>query len=373
MIKAKSIFILGTSTDVGKTIISSFLIKKALLSGLNPCYFKPVESGVENTNISNELSIVEKLSGHSDRNIPVNTIVPYRLSDPIAPAEAAKNSDIQIEYKLIEKSKEELMEKFDIIIIEGAGGILVPYDESNTIGTIAKNVEDALLLLNVIRGKDEKDATSYDSKDIKIEKLGKIIIGIPDIKINIKRIQELVDKKINEIVEKNKWEKKDIELKHINLGVQTYYPIVYVEFFSGTRKFDGRRFGKVIEESCGEEVLRRILGGSEISKAEFKGTYYRRALKAKNLIKKEFEKAFENVDCIIIPTVPKLPHKFGEKLSVEEEYGYDACTVLANLAEIPAISIPAGKIDNAPVGMQILCKKFDEAKMFSVAKMFENY
>ncbi|MFH1711486.1 MAG: amidase family protein [Nanoarchaeota archaeon] len=239
------------------------------------------------------------------------------------------------------------------------------------IGTIAKNVDDALLLLNVIKGKDEKDATSYDSKEIRLEKLNKLTIGIPNINIQDKRISELIDKKLNAIVEKNKWEKKDIELKHINLGVQAYYPIVYVEFFSGTRKFDGRRFGKVIEESCGEEVLRRILGGSEISKAEFKGTYYRRALKAKNLIKKEFEKAFENVDCIIIPTVPKLPHKFGEKLSVEEEYDYDACTVLANLAEIPAISIPAGKIDNAPVGMQILCKKFDEAKMISIAKVFE--
>jgi len=240
------------------------------------------------------------------------------------------------------------------------------------IGTIAQNVDDALLLLNVIKGRDEKDATSYESGEIKLEKLGKIIIGIPDIKIEDKRIQELIDKRVNEIIKKNNWKKQEIELKHINLGIQTYYPIVYVEFFSGTRKFDGRRYGKVIEESCGEEVLRRILGGSEISKAEFKGTYYRRALKAKNLIKKEFEKAFEKVDCIIIPTIPKLPHKFGEKLSIEEEYGYDACTVLANLAEIPAISIPAGKIDNVPVGMQILCKKFDEGKMFSVARMFEN-
>jgi len=240
------------------------------------------------------------------------------------------------------------------------------------IGTIAKNVDDALLLLNVIKGRDEKDATSYESKEIKLEKLNKLTIGIPDIKINDRRIQELINKKVSELAKKNNWKKQEIELKHVNLGVQTYYPIAYVEFFSGTRKFDGRRFGKVIEESCGEEVLRRILGGSEISKAEFKGTYYRRALKAKNLIKKEFESAFEKVDCIIIPTVPKLPHKLGEKLSVEEEYEYDACTVLANLAEIPAISIPAGKIDGIPVGMQILCKKFDEGKMISIAKMFEN-
>lgn len=239
------------------------------------------------------------------------------------------------------------------------------------IGVLSNNVNNALLLLDVIKGKDERDATSFVSNEIKIEKLGKITIGIPEISITDKRIGELVNEKIKEIAAKNKWNVDKIILKHVNLGVQTYYPLVYVEFFSGTRKFDGRRFGKKIENSCGEEVLRRILGGSEISKAEFKGLYYRRALKAKEMIKKEFEKAFEKCDCIIIPTVPRLPHKLGAKLGVEEMYSYDALTVLANLAEIPAISIPAGKIDNAPVGLQIMCPRFEEARMFSVAKMFE--
>jgi aspartyl-tRNA(Asn)/glutamyl-tRNA(Gln) amidotransferase subunit A len=239
------------------------------------------------------------------------------------------------------------------------------------IGTFARNVDDALLLLDVIRGKDDKDSTSFPSKEIKIEKTGKIRIGIPEIKIQDERIQKLIDNRVNEIARKNKWEIKDIELKHINLGVQTYYPLCYVEFFSGTRKFDGRRFGKKIEESCGEEVLRRILGGSEISKAEFKGLYYRRALKAKNLIKQEFESAFKDVDCIIMPTVPRLPHKIGSKISVEDMYSYDSLTIPANLAELPAMSIPAGKVDGIPVGMQIYCSRFSESLMFSIARMFE--
>ncbi|MBU3913485.1 MAG: Asp-tRNA(Asn)/Glu-tRNA(Gln) amidotransferase subunit GatA [Nanoarchaeota archaeon] len=239
------------------------------------------------------------------------------------------------------------------------------------IGVISKSVSDALLVLNVIKGRDERDATSYESKEIKLEKLSKIKIGIPKISVRDERILELINKKVREVCEANNWKQEEVELKHINLGIQTYYPIVYVEFFSGTRKFDGRRFGKKIEDSCGEEVLRRILGGSEISKAEFKGTYYRRALKAKEIIKKEFASAFEKVDCIVIPTVPKLPHKFGEKLSVEEEYDYDVCTVLANLAEIPAISVPAGKIDQVPVGLQILTRRFDEGKMLSIAEKFE--
>ena len=239
------------------------------------------------------------------------------------------------------------------------------------IGVFAKNTDEAALLLDIIKGRDEKDATTYQSKEIRIEKLNKLRIGIPNIKIQDKRISELISKKIKEIADKKGWQAKNIDLRHIDLAIQTYYPICYVEFFSGTRKFDGRIYGKKIEDVCGVEVLRRILGGSEISKAEYHGLYYRRALKAKQLIKQEFESAFKDVDCIIMPTVPRLPHKLGSKISVEEMYSYDALTIPANLAEIPALSLPIGKIDNIPVGMQILCPHLKENVMLSVAKEFE--
>ena len=120
-----------------------------------------------------------------------------------------------------------------------------------------------------------------------------------------------------------------------------------------------------------KELIIALIPLSEISKAEFKGLYYRRALKAKQLIKQEFESAFKDVDCIIMPTVPRLPHKLGSKISVEEMYGYDALTIPANLAEIPAISIPAGKIDNVPVGMQVMCPHLQENRMLSISKEFE--
>ena len=240
------------------------------------------------------------------------------------------------------------------------------------IGCFGRDIEDVILLLNIIKGKDEKDATSFESKEIKIQDLKnkKIKIGLPDIKADTK-ILNLINKRAEELAEKNKWLIKKINLPHIDLGIQTYYPLCYVEFFSGTRKFDGRRYGKKIEDNCGEEVLRRILGGKEISKAEYKGRYYRKALQAKNLIRQEFEKAFKEVDCIILPTVPKLPHKIGSKISVEDMYNYDSLTVLANLAEIPAISVPAGRINDVPVGLQILTGIFQEGKMFSIAEKFE--
>jgi aspartyl-tRNA(Asn)/glutamyl-tRNA(Gln) amidotransferase subunit A len=241
------------------------------------------------------------------------------------------------------------------------------------VGPIGNNVEDVALLLDVIKGKDERDSMSIESDKIEIKKLGKINVGVLRIKGVDKRIQELVDKKIDNLKKENNWNVKEIEIKHIDLAVQTYYLLVYSEFFSATRRFDGRRYGKKIEDHCGEEVLRRILGGSEITKAEFANAYYEKALKIKELIKEEFEKVFESYDCVILPTVPSLPWKVGQgnKMKPEEEYAFDALTIPANLAEICAISMPIGKIEGIPVGMQVFCGKGEESKMFSISKKVE--
>ena len=126
-----------------------------------------------------------------------------------------------------------------------------------------------------------------------------------------------------------------------------------------------------IDEVGGREVLRRILGGAEISKAEFAGKYYRRALKAKKIIEKDFEEAFKKYDLIIMPVVPKFPHQIGQELELEDYYNYDALTVLANLAEIPAISVPGLELDDIPVGVQILAKKGNDEFLLKVSKEFE--
>jgi len=282
----------------------------------------------------------------------------------------------------------------------------------DTIGPFANDLEGCKLLLDVIEGEDERDPitivpersppthvcarNSYprpptqeclaqtlaarDEKNKiksdteKNDSRKKFIIGIPKIEISDERIEKLIKKKIEEVVKKNGWKEKNVVIKLLDLAVQTYYPIVYVEFFSGTRKFDGRRYGKKIEEAAGPEVVRRILGGSEISKAEFEGKYYKKSLLVKKLIGEEFEKVFEEVDCLIMPTVPRLPHKFGENISVKDMYSYDTLTTPANLAGVCGISIPIGEIaegkDKIPVGMQILCGKFQEDKLFEIAEAF---
>lgn len=258
------------------------------------------------------------------------------------------------------------------------------------IGPIAKNVSDAALLLSVIQGKDKRDSISQESEKINLKKVEEtpknITIGVLDFPIKDKRIQKLVDDKVKDASEKYGWKVKKIKLNYIDLAIETYYLLVYVEFFSATRRMDGRRYGKRIEEAAGPEVMRRILGGSEISQAEYHGRYYHLALKAKKLIADEIAKAFkgtqgrtpknqkistEGIDCIISPTSPRLPHKIGEKISVEEMYGYDALTIPANLAGNCAVSIPAGKIEGVPVGMQIMCDRFEDEKMLRVARGFE--
>jgi aspartyl-tRNA(Asn)/glutamyl-tRNA(Gln) amidotransferase subunit A len=243
------------------------------------------------------------------------------------------------------------------------------------IGPLAKNVADAGLLLSVISGKDENDSISQESKELNLNEMEKIpkniAIGILDFEIKDKRIQKIIDEKISLVTDKYGWKVKKIKLNYLDLAVETYYPLVYVEFFSATRRFDGRKYGQKIEEQAGPEVLRRILGGSEISKAEYHGRYYYQALKIRKLIEKEFEKIFRKVDCVISPTVPRLPHKIGEKISVEDMYGYDALTSPSNLAGNCAISIPVGKIDKVPVGMQIICDKFQEQKLLQISRSLE--
>jgi aspartyl-tRNA(Asn)/glutamyl-tRNA(Gln) amidotransferase subunit A len=244
------------------------------------------------------------------------------------------------------------------------------------IGHLTKNVTDAALVFDIIRGRDENDSISVNTKfDFNsIEKIPKdIVVGILDFDVGDKRIYDLINNKITDVAEKYNWKVVKIKLNYIDLAIATYYPLVYVEFFSGTRKFDGRRYGKKIEEVCGPEVLRRVFGGREISKAEYRGRYYAKSLHAKKLIEEEFAKAFKKVDAIVCPTVPILPHKVGSNISVEEMYAYDALTIPSNLAGNCAISMPCGKINEIPAGMQIMCDRFQEEKLFRIALVVEKF
>jgi aspartyl-tRNA(Asn)/glutamyl-tRNA(Gln) amidotransferase subunit A len=239
----------------------------------------------------------------------------------------------------------------------------------DTIGPLTKTPEDAKLIFDIIKGQDNFDETTKNTpKELPEHKNAIGLVNMQN--FGDQRIAKAIEEKTNEIAKEKNWKIHKIDLP-LEIALETYYIINYTEFFSATRKFDGRRFGKKIEDSAGPEVVRRILGGSEITKAEHEGKFYREALKAREHIKKEFAKIFKTVDAIILPTSPKLPHKIGELLSVEDMYFYDVTTVLASIAGLPAISIPIGKIENKNIGLQIITPQFTEELLFKLAKNFE--
>ncbi len=246
------------------------------------------------------------------------------------------------------------------------------------IGPLSNDVFGCALMMEIISGHSKYDATTFE-KEIprytEFRKPNKIVIGVSksfDKLCSDAEIANVINDCVRKIAKSTNSSIKDVELKYVDLSIQTYYPLVFVEFYSATRKFDGRRYGKKIEESCGREVLLRLLGGEEISKSEYEGKYYRKSLEVRELIKKDFEKAFSEVDIIISPTVPMLPHKIGAKITDPKVmYAYDAFTIPANLAGFCAGVVPCGKIDGIPVGMHIMAPSFREDLMFNVMKVAE--
>ena len=245
------------------------------------------------------------------------------------------------------------------------------------IGPLAPDVDGAALLLSVIAGESEADPTTVATPvaDYQATLPKHIRIGIaPEFQqlCTDKRIAEMVERVAKTFAEKRGGKLHTVHLKYIELAIQTYYPLVYVELFSSTRKLDGRRYGKKIEESCGPEVLRRILGGKEISRAEHHGKYYRKALAVQKKIGAEFAKAFHEVDLILTPVVPILPHKLGTTITDPKVlYAYDALTIPANLAGNCAGSVPIGNIDGIPVGLQVMAPAFKEEWMFAAMREIE--
>ena len=240
------------------------------------------------------------------------------------------------------------------------------------IGPLAANVDDAAKVLDVIVGKDGNDTKTHETSGVKLSDPGKVVIGVVNIEGVDPRIQSKVDSMVESLIKEKDWSKKDVSIKYIDLAIETYHLLVWTEFFSATRRFDGRKYGKKIEEACGEEVLRRILGGREIARAEHAGRYYHKALGVKEIIKQEFEKCFASgIDCILMPTVPAFPWKIGAKVNIEDMYATDKLTIPANLAEVCSVSLPVGYVDEMLVGMQVVCGKGEEGKMMSIAREVE--
>jgi aspartyl-tRNA(Asn)/glutamyl-tRNA(Gln) amidotransferase subunit A len=262
---------------------------------------------------------------------------------------------------------------------------LVAYANSlEQIGPLAPTVEAAAELLDVIAGVDERDATtrappagapdSYaDAADGDVDGL---TVGVPT------ELLEGVDAGVEAAFEEALEALRDrgattetVSLPSVETAVQAYYVIAMSEASSNLARFDGVRYGPategdgdwndafaaVREEGFGEEVKRRVLLGTYALSAGYHDDYYAKAQDARAWVKRDFEAAFETVDVLASPTMPVPPFELGESLEDPlQMYLADANTVPVNLANLPAISVPAGETHEGPVGVQLVGPAFGE-------------
>jgi len=260
-------------------------------------------------------------------------------------------------------------------------------------GTMTQSAEDAALMLNVMAGMDEKDSTcstiATEDYTASLDKpLEGLRIGLP-----VEHFSEGLSAEMEECIRDavGEYEKlgatvKDIQLPNSHLSVSAYYVIAPAEASANLSRYDGVRYGyrcdnpvdledmykRTRSEGFGTEVKRRIMVGTYALSAGYYDAYYRKAQKIRRLIKNDFQSAFEEVDVIMGPTSPHTAFAIGSQNDDPVTmYLEDIYTIAVNLAGLPGISIPAGFINNLPVGLQIVGKDFAEAQLLNVAHKFQ--
>lgn len=268
-------------------------------------------------------------------------------------------------------------------------GIIAMASSLDQVGPIGKNVRDTEILYEAINGYDKNDSTSVP-KDLRIKTSPiKKKLGIPQAFLSGEGIDKEVLENFKISCDKLKnagYELVDISLPYIKYSLSVYYIIQPAEVSSNLARFDGIRYGlsekgdslfdvysKTRGRGFGKEARRRILLGTYILSHGYYDAYYTKAVRVREAIKKELADVFLEVDAIITPSVPFPPFKFGEKSQDPiAMYMSDIFTVPANIAGVPAISIPSGKTENGlPLGFHIMAPHFREDVLFTIGKDFE--
>ena len=273
-------------------------------------------------------------------------------------------------------------------------GIVAFASSLDQAGPMTKNVEDCALLLEAISGYDQKDSTSINKKKETYSRnlnanIKGLKIGIPK-EYRVENMPTEIDKlwkKGIDILKKSGAKIVDISLPHTKYALPTYYIVAPAEASSNLARYDGVKYGyrstkgkNLIEmyentrgEGFGDEVKRRILIGTYVLSSGYYDAYYLKAQKVRKLIKNDFDKCFKNIDAILTPSTPSSAFKVGEKTNDPiSMYLNDIFTVPANLAGIPAISIPAGQDNHGrPLGLQLISKALEEQKILNIAFAME--
>ena len=273
-------------------------------------------------------------------------------------------------------------------------GLVAFASSLDQIGPMTKDIRDAAILTSVISGHDPMDSTCSS------EPLGDylsgledgvegMVVGVPD-EYFIEGMDPEVEQKVREainILEQKGATVRRISLPHTKYAVPTYYVIAPAEASSNLARYDGVKYGyrdmeaeglssmycSTRNKGFGSEVKRRIMLGTYALSAGYYDAYYLKALKARTLIKRDFQEAFKDVSVIVAPTAPAAAFGLGERVDDPlKMYLSDIFTISANLAGIPGVSVPCGfTTGGEPVGLQILGSYFQEASTLRVARAVE--
>lgn len=286
-------------------------------------------------------------------------------------------------------------------------GLVAFASSLDQIGPLTKDAEDAALLLSVIAGHDPRDSTSapVDVPDYAASLTASpkgLTLGIPLLPGAgglSQDVRAAVDKAI-EVFRSLGVKTVPVELPHIDKAIATYYIIATAEASSNLARYDGVQYGfraadggpgppgasagagrrslldtylDTRNQGFGAEAKRRILLGTYVLSQGYYDAYYLKGMRVRTLIKRDFDEALKRCDAIVMPTAPTAAFRLGEKLSDPlEMYLSDIYTISANLAGVPALSIPCGvSPDGLPIGMQLLARPFEEAVLLRLAHAYE--
>ncbi len=271
-------------------------------------------------------------------------------------------------------------------------GLVAFASSLDQIGPLTRDVTDCAILLNAISGHDKRDSTSVPEPvpdytgSLKTDLKG-IRLGIPreyyveGMQPGVADAMKAVLKKLEELGA----ELEEVSLPHTPYALSVYYIIAPSEASANLARYDGVKYGysykgdtmwesleKTRQNGFGQEVKRRIMLGTYALSAGYYDAWYVKAQKVRTLIRREFDAVFEKYDALITPTSPTVPFKIGERTDDPlAMYLSDVCTLPANIAGVPGISIPAGFVDGLPVGMQVIGRHFSEETILKVAYAYE--
>ncbi len=274
-------------------------------------------------------------------------------------------------------------------------GVVAMASSFDTIGPLTQTVEEAALILDVLAGKDELDGTTIDrdEKGYELTDASGSVDKKPKIGIIKEYMGDGLDDGVRTVINKaaddlraTGAEVVEVSIPSLPLALAVYYIVVPAEISSNLSRYDGLRFGfsadgtkldDVYElsrsQGFGAEAKRRIMIGTYVLSSGYYDAYYKKAQTVRTKLIQEFTQAFNQVDYLIGPVAPEVAFKTGANADDPlKMYLIDIMTVAINIVGVPAISVPAGKADNMPVGLQIIAPQRGDRDLLRVANWYEN-